>query len=252
MTDACTSTVTFYRLINEGRPPQRADKSGLGLLPTRAARYCHAVTAASGFGWWAFPPMDLTLLWDGADIYWRRPSTDDWMILLPSAQFPGMAERFDDAAPAELAGASPPFLTALPEPGMLQIWTGMFARTAPGWSLLTRAPANIPAPGGVSLFEGIVETDRYLGAVFVNLRFTRSHKPVRLRADYPLAQLQPLPRAAYADETLNAVTVASEPHLLSVDDWEAFGRTVKRDQDRPFGAYAAGARRRAKAGCPFG
>ena len=45
------------------------------------------------------------------------------------------------------------------------------------------------------------------GPLFTNLRFTRSHVPVRLRADFPLAQVQSLPRIAYADATLGASTL---------------------------------------------
>jgi hypothetical protein len=254
MTRAAPPIVEFFRLIEEARAPQRADRSALGVLPMRAVRYCHAVTAAAGFGWWAFPPMDLNLLWDGTDIYWQLPGSEDWQALLPSAQFPGMMRRFDTAAPEGLRGCSPPFLTALPEPGTLQIWTGLMARTAPDWSLLVRAPANLPGPGGVCFFEGIVETDRYFGPVFTNLRFTRSHKPVRLRADFPLAQLQPLPRAAYADATLDAMALVPDLGSLTERDWEAYRTTIvvpNDDPDRPFGAYAIAARKRAKAACPF-
>lgn len=49
----------FYRVIDEARLPQRADRSAAGTLPTRAYRYCDAVTSAAGFGWWLFPPTDL-------------------------------------------------------------------------------------------------------------------------------------------------------------------------------------------------
>ena len=34
-------------------------------------RYCDALTAATGFGWWVFPPTDLDLLWDGQDVFWH-------------------------------------------------------------------------------------------------------------------------------------------------------------------------------------
>ena len=37
----------FYRLIEQARLPQRADRSAAGTLPTRAYRYCEAVTAAA-------------------------------------------------------------------------------------------------------------------------------------------------------------------------------------------------------------
>ena len=48
---ATPAIVTFYRLIPEAALPQRADRSALGSLPTRAYRYCDAVTSAAGFGW---------------------------------------------------------------------------------------------------------------------------------------------------------------------------------------------------------
>ncbi len=254
MTQPTQPIVSLYRLIEEARPPQRADRSAIGTLPMRAARYCDAITSASGFGWWVFPPIDLQLLWDGTDIYWQRPGSEDWLVLLPSAQFPGMMRRFDAAAPEELRGCSPPFLTALPEPGLLQIWTGLMARTADDWSLLIRAPANLPAPGGVALFEGIVETDRWFGPVFTNLRFTRSHKPVRLRGDFPLAQLQPLPRVAYADATLDAMTLVPDLDAMQQADWEDYRTSIVEpndDPDRPYGVYAVAARKRRKAACPY-
>jgi hypothetical protein len=143
--------VKFYQLIDQARPPQRADKSAAGTLPTRAYRYCDAVTTASGFGWWVFPPIELQLLWDGDSIYWHYAGAANWLPLQPAAQFPHHAARFDAAAPRELRGCSPPFLTALPEPGAVQIWTGLMARSATDWSLLVRAPANLPLPGGYAL-----------------------------------------------------------------------------------------------------
>ncbi len=140
--------VRFLRMIEEARPPQRADQSAIGTFPTRSYRHCEAIRRATGFGWWVFPPTDLRVLWDGHDIFWHHDSLDDWLPLQPSAQFPWFASRFDDAAPDMLKGCAPPFLTALPEPGLLQIWTGLMARTAPDWSLLVRAPANLPCPPG--------------------------------------------------------------------------------------------------------
>ena len=60
------------------------------------------------------------------------------------------------------------------------------------------------------MYEGIVETDRWFGPLFTNLRFTRTDVPVRLRADFPLAQVQPLPRLAYADSTLAATDTTAD------------------------------------------
>jgi hypothetical protein len=77
-----TPIVHFYRLIDEARLPQRADRSAAGTLPTRAYRYCEAVTTATGFGWWIFPPTDLQFLWDGHDIFWQCTGWKDWLPLM--------------------------------------------------------------------------------------------------------------------------------------------------------------------------
>ncbi|HXT80625.1 MAG TPA: DUF6065 family protein, partial [Acetobacteraceae bacterium] len=253
-----TPLIRFHSLLGHGRPPQRADRSACGTLPTRAFRYCEAATSAAAFGWWAFPPVDLRLMWDGTDIFWYDSKATDWTPLLPDAPFPGFPAAFDAAAPADALGCAPPFLTSLPEPGTLQIWTGLIVRSAPGWHLLVRAPANLPLPGGYALYEGIVETDRWFGPLFTNLRFTRSHVPIRLRADFPLIQMQPLPRGVYAEETLASAAHVSGVEALSEVDWDAYRTTIVRpsgDPDRGFGAYAAATRKRrrhaAGAGCPF-
>ena len=246
--------VRFYRLIEAARPPQRADRSAAGTLPTRAYRYCEAVTSATGYGWWVFPPIDLELRWDGADVFWRCAGLDDWLALAPAAQFPHQAARFDAAAPPDLAGCSPPFLTVLPEPGAVQIWTGLMARTAPGWSLLARAPANLPGTSGYALWEGIVETDRWFGPLFTNLRLIRTDRPVALSADLPLLLAQPVPRIAYAEATLAASAFVPDMDGLTAADWDDYHRSIvapAADPDRAPGSYAAAARKRARGACPF-
>jgi hypothetical protein len=244
--------VTFYRAVEAARLPQRADRAAGGTLPTRAARYCDAVTNASAFGWYLFPPIDFSLLWDGTDVFWNYAGVPDWLPLT-AAQFPHFAQRFDEVAPESARGCSPPFLTALPEPGMVQIWSGMIARTAPEWSLLVRPLANLPSSGGYALYEGIVETDRWFGPLFSNLRLTRTDRPVRFQADYPLAQVQPLPRALYTDATLDAMSIVADLDAFSEADWEDYCATVVRpnqDPDRQVGRYAIETRRRRRTLCP--
>lgn len=245
----------FYRMTPGARAPQRADRSAAGTLPTRAFRYCEAVTSASAFGWWVFPPMDFQVLWDGSNILWADNADPTWKILAPSADMPGLAEAFQENAPPALAGRVPPFLTALPETGTLQVWTGLLARTKPDWSLLSRAPANVPPSGGYTVYEGIVEADRWFGPLFTNLRLTRSHTPIRFRPDFPLLQVQPLPRNAYSDGTLGSMAVGPDLNDFTAEDWDAFDEGVLRpasDPNRPFGTYATAARKRARSGCPVG
>lgn len=253
MQQASLPDVRFYRVIETTRPPQRADRSAIGTLPVRAVRYCDAITTATGFGWWAFPPMELSLLWDGSDIFWNYAGVEGWLPL-SAAQCPDLGPRFDAAAPAHLRGCAPPMLTAIPEPGVLQIWTGLFARTAPGWSLLVRAPANLPLPGGYVAYEGIVETDRWFGPLFTNIRLTRTHSPIRLRADFPLVQVQPMPRRLYTDAVLDDMRVGPEVDGFSATDWANYDTSIAEPSsrpNRPFGAYATTSRRLRKSGCTF-
>ena len=241
--------LTFHRLYPEARPPERADRAAGGTLPTRAFRYCEAVTQANAFGWYVFAPMDFSLIWDGEDIYWTCDLLDGW-ALLGSAQLPDMAARFDAAAPEAIRGYSPPFLTALPEPGHVQVWTGLIAHTAPGWSLHIRGPANFPLPGGFTTYEGIVETDRWCGPLFTNLRLTRTDQAIHFTPDMPLLQVQPLPQAVLADTTQNNISQTE----ISGLDWDAYAQTIvaplRRTTPRQ-GSYATETRRRARAGCPF-
>ncbi len=249
MPDPSSPIARFYRLIEEARMPMRADRSANGTLPTRAYRYCEAVTSASGYGWWVFPPAELRFIWDGADIFWTVGDSDEWEPLSPSAQLPGFAAAFDAAAPEHLAGCAPPMLTALPEPGALQIWTGLMVRTIPDWHLLVRAPANLPLPGGYVLYEGIVEADSWFGPLFTNLRFTRTHSPISLHTDVPLLQIQPIQASTYSDTVLDATDEVPGMDGMKEADWDDYYRTIvipNDDPDRPFGAYAKKARRRRK------
>jgi hypothetical protein len=250
---ATEPVLRFYRAFEAARAPQRADRSAAGTLPTRAFRYCDAATTAAGFGWYVFAPIQFSLLWDGDDVFWTYPALDAW-LKLETAQLPDMRQRFDEFAPHSVKGCAPPFLSALVEPGVVQIWTGLFARTMPGWSLNIRPPANLPQPGGFVLYEGIVETDRWFGPLFTNVRMTRTDVPVRFSADMPLIQVQPLPRTILADSTQNAVPAPIDIEDFTDTDWSDYRRTIvvpNDDPNRIQGNYAATSRRNRRAVCPF-
>jgi hypothetical protein len=86
------------------------------------------------------------------------------------------------------------------------------------------------------------------------MRFTRSHTPVRLRDDYPLVQVQPVPRYIYSNDTLGRMEVAPGPADLTAEDWDAYHGAVVEPNSRPdraFGAYAAKARK-TRHQCPVG
>ncbi len=238
--------IVFHRMIPQARLPQRADRSAAGTLPTRAFRYCEPVVTASAFGYYVFPPINFTLMWDGSEVSWTYQGADGWMPL-KAAQFPHFAAYFDAHVPEEIRGFSPPFLGAFHEPGLIQVWSGLVARTQPGWSALVRPCPNLPRASGYELYEGVIETDRWFGPLITNLRLTKTNMPIEFHADFPLLQVQPLPREALDDRALNNYEIVPDVQGLRPEDWDDFYDTVVRPNvmvNRPRGMYAAAARKR--------
>jgi hypothetical protein len=244
--------ITFYRAIPDCRAPIRADSSVLGTVPARGFQYCEALRSASSFGWYVFPPIDFVLQWDGSQVIWTYRGAKAWFPLA-SAQFPGYSKVFDRAAPPRMRGFAPPFLTALPEPGVVQLWSGLMVETAENWSILVRPPANLPRSLAFDSYEGIVESDRWFGPLFTNLRLIKTDVPIHFSTETPLIQVQPLHRSTYADEVSNGFAVVGDPRAFPDAAWERYEQTIvkpNQDPDRPVAAYATAVRRRRKSGCP--
>jgi hypothetical protein len=220
-------------------------------LPIRAVRYCHPVTSASAYGYYLFPPITFSLRWlEARDVFWTYEGAPngEWYPL-DTAQFPNFADSFDEAAPEECRGFSPPFLALGHDDGIVQIWSGAFARTARDWSLLVRAVANMPRSLGYEHLEGIIETDRWYGPLFANIRLTRPDIPLTFPNYRPFVQVQPLHRPAYGDDLLDSAMVTGGLESLTTEDWSAYHQTIVRPNsmtDRPRGAYAVDARKRRK------
>ncbi len=251
-TDQPAPAVTFYTAVPGCRAPMRADPSVLGTLPTRGFQYCEALRAASSFGWYVFPPIDFTLQWDGSRVLWTYRGAKAWYPLT-SAQFPGYQAEFDRVAPPRLRGFSPPFLTALMEPGIIQVWTGLMIESAESWSVLVRPPANLPRNLAFDVYEGIVETDRWFGPLFTNLRLIKTDVPIHFSTEIPLVQVQPLHRGTYAEEVSGNFGMVASAAEFPDEAWSRYEQTIVKpnlDPRRPVAAYATAARRRRRSGCP--
>jgi len=238
---------TFYRLVPQASHPVPADPAAGGTLPLRAYRYCEPIRLASQLGWYVFPPLDFSLTWDGTQIHWTYDGAPDWMPL-DSAQYPKFAAEFDAQCPPDIKGYSPPFLASVLQPGVLQIWSGLIVRTAPDWCLLIREPANIPNTQHIQGFEGVVETDRWFGPLFTNIRITKTDTVVTFKRDHPLFTIQPLHRSQL-DTKLNRNTkkVASMSEM-SAQDWADYKATIvdRVGDKRVPGDYAKTSRKRMK------
>lgn len=245
--------VTFYRAIPGCRAPMRADTSVFGTLPSRGFQYCEALRTASSFGWYAFTPIDFTLQWDGSEVIWTYQGARSWYPLT-TAQFPGYQSTFNRIAPKRLRGLSPPFLTAVPAMGIIQIWTGLMIETSENWSVLVRPPANLPRNVAFDGYEGVIETDRWFGPLFTNIRLVKTDVPIHFSTEIPLLQIQPLHRSTYSEEICNSFEVIGDPAEFAGSAWSKYEETIVRpnlDPERPVAAYATAVRRRRKGECPM-
>jgi hypothetical protein len=253
MTAGQDDLITFYRVL-PGLAPRRGMPCAMGTLPTRAFQYCEPSRLASALGYYAFLPMTFQVEWDGGTGgLWSFDDGASWYPLTTAA-FPDSMASFDAIAPEGCKGFCPPFLTLGEVPGILQVWTGWFARTAPGYSLLVKRPANLGRAAPYEVLEGVVETDRWFGPLFANVRLQATGVPILFDGMAPFLQVLPLHRAAYAEEVQNRFSV-QDAAAMPAELWTAYERSlidpVMRNPER--GHYAKAVRRRRAAegrGCP--
>lgn len=234
------SLCTFYRVISGAPEPKPADRAACGSLPVSAYRHCEPVAAASGFGFYLFPPIGFRLIWSGDEVAYTLAGGRRWRSLR-GVHYPEFPKIFRKLAPPHLADYAPPFLVQTSIPGVVQVWSGYFVRTEPGWGLWSRGIANRPKLMPYENLEGIVEAATWFGPLFTNIRLLRTNSPIHFHPREPFLQVQPLPRAAYVKPRC-AIREAS---ALSSADWEAYAPVAQRaaDHARAPGAYGAAVRK---------
>lgn len=233
----------------------RADKSALGTIPAVVHQYCEPVRVASAFGWYIFPPTEIRLLWDGAEVLYA--DNGDWRSLTSVHLEDEFLDYWDTHAPADLKGHAPPYLTHLLVPGSVQIWSGFLVSSADDWSVLIRGPANLLQSRRFTCYEGLIETDSFKPCpLFINIRLLSTDCEIVIPTIKPLFQVQPLCRECYSDAILDTcrlkglVPSADGDNGMSVADWDGFRKTTRTvdptESQRGPGSYGANVRRRGK------
>lgn len=250
--EQATPLIVFHQLYPDAPAPRRADATLSETVALRAHRYCEPFTTASAFGWYVFPPLDFSLMWEGETIYWKIAPQDPWTVLERAVALPGFAKAFEPHAREKLGGLGTlPFLGRGLEPGIVQIWTGLLVRTRPGWSIHVRPLANHPRDPRYEVLDGIIETDWWLGPIVTPIRIRKTDEPIRFRASEPLYQVQPVPKEAYADASLSSFEVVRGLDALGDAEWRGLNEALTLrhhgGDDERAGAYKREARRRAKA-----
>lgn len=241
-------TVTFHRIYPTAIPPMRADKAALGTMPTMAFRHCEPMRTASSFGWYIFPPEDIFLKWNGADVSWLDPASGEWGPLR-QAWLPGFMAHWNEHAPPDMKDLAPPYLSQLPMPGFVQVWSGLLCATRPDWSLLVRPLANIRASHHYTCFEGLLESDRFQPfPLFMNLQLLGTGEPIHIPKTTPLFQVQPLHRGTYGDAA-HACADVDGLAAMAPAQWSGYRKTIRVDEpgEPPeAGQYANATRKRHK------
>lgn len=272
--------VEFFRVSPQIILPMRADKSALGGIPAAAHQYCEALRTASSFGWYVFPPADISLRWDGAEVFLLNEREGEgesdgapdgapdgaghgrWEPLTSHVS-PGMGAAWDAACPPHLKGGVPPYVSALFVPGVVQIWSGLFAATAADWNVLVRPLANVVGSRAFSVYEGVIETGWFKPCpVFINIRLLATNEVIHIARNKPLFQLQPLHAICFQDAIADAGMFDALPAIApqpadaggtaatsATAFWDGVSNTIRSvSAERPpdFGRYGAEARRRAK------
>jgi hypothetical protein len=130
----------------------------------------------------------------------------------------------------------------------------LFVGSAEDWSVLIRPPANLPRSLAFDLYEGIIETDRWFGPLFTNIRLVKTDVPIHFSTETPLVQVQPLHRSTYAGEVSNDFGLVKHPAEFPAEAWSRYEQTIVKpnlEPQRPLAAYATSVRRRRKSGCPI-
>ena len=240
-----TEIIKFTKAYGEAHDPVPADASALGSIPTDAFRYCEAMRQASAYGWYIFPPKDLHLTFDGREALYYEEG--QWYPIKREGLEETFQSAWGEAAPEDLRDGAPPYLSTAHYPGLLQIWSGLFASTSPGWSLNVRAPANLGLPSAYSCYEGIVESDDFKPApLFINVKLLATGREIFIPKDLPLFQVQPLRRECYGLRPDSAVIETLDEVKGDPAFWQGLRNTLQRVDklDRRPGAYAAVCRRR--------
>ena len=239
--------MSLFRLSRSARAPMPADAAALGYMPLSAFQHCEAMRVASGYGTYVFPPCDIQLRFDGyqtfvaADGRWqelRHVPLDDESLRL-----------WNDACPPEMADKAPNLLSSLPEPGVVQVWSGFFIQTAPGWATHMRPLANIHTRRDVTVFEAIVETDVFAPCpLFINIALRATDQEIIIVEEFPLFQIQPVPKTAFQKSKSDGAQVLD---IAEQDfNWDAAKHTLRIpgvSEDRPTaGQYGATIRRARK------
>jgi hypothetical protein len=164
------SLVAFYGSGPEIPPaisPAPRWRDWMNATPGRGANRCLPLLMANETGWVLENPAPFRAVWDGSD------SRD------------GVQVEYSPRCPINHRLATSHFGS-----GIVTFPVSYLFRTAPGFNLLVRGPANWPKDG-ICALDGLVETDSSVAPFTMNWKITRPHDPVSFDEGEPFCMLDP-------------------------------------------------------------
>jgi len=249
---AAKPLLSLFQMVSGGHLPRRASKDVQGTLSVAALRHCKPVQEANQWGYDLFLPFDLALRWDGAGSIELSFDVDgtgvgaEWLTLMPHCHYPDFADYWAQYAPAHLSQDVPPFVTLGEDWSLVQIWSGVLARTRQDWSLLVRGPVNDSRRSlGYEVLEGIIATDRFSGPLPAILRLVTPNTEIYIPAHRPFVRVVPIYRPHYDERLLDEFAVGGFADLPA-DYWQSYTEWVARivDPESRRGEYITAEMRR--------
>jgi hypothetical protein len=257
--------VEFFLFDAQAPPPEPASPTVRGALPSRAVQRCAPITDASGYGWYLFPPVDFALRWDGQTMDFARLEGNEsagWQSLA-GQQAVALPEetRALDRAPEQFRAdfdlfesheGQFSFIDADPRSGnTCEITPAVTARTAPGWSLLIRPPANWAQPRYHQVLEGVLDTEWFGAKLTIIVRLLEVNQVVRFYRNLPIAVAQPVPRIAIEAAQRAGARVVRGIENFPDDAWARYIENRRRRvSGKGQGSYRAQQRRTGRATAP--
>lgn len=191
--------IKAWKLHPQASKIERAEKSCKGFANKAGLQWCGPYTTANQIGFWLYPPIDVDFIFQNNEIKILNSeeySSEDYDIVKSLIR----ADDNSDFNKWTFPGVGRTKMTlGLIEPNVMQLWTGLIFQTAPGWCLQIRSPINFPYTG-FNVVEAILETDWLQYDIWTNISITAQNSVLRLRKDFPLAQLIPIRREGFRED----------------------------------------------------
>lgn len=176
----------FHRILPIAPDIKLADKSADGTMPARAFAHCEAMRLVSGWGYYLFPPCDISIMWCYSNIMARFKVDEEWQLVDDDGIRPYMENDMDDVP-------MPGVVSKIREHGHFQLTFGYMGKSEDDEvGYIIRPAINIAASPVVQFYEGVVNFASESKEIFINGRFNVSDHEFMLRRDTPMFQVCPV------------------------------------------------------------